>query len=177
MDDLKAALDRMEADLVDLKYQYDVFFQGKRRGEPMKERKDLESRIVTLSRRAITNNSDQLRFSNLQGKYWAFAHLWTRILRDLEEGRARRDAAGAITRLGKAPEPPVDREHIEQVAEQLLAARRACGVGGDPAEIAALRDTLYARAREISASAGGKKVEFRVSVEEGKPKVKAVLRK
>jgi hypothetical protein len=35
---------------------------------------------------------------------------------------------------------------------------------------------LYARALEISASGGGKKVEFVVSVEEGKPKVKAVLR-
>jgi hypothetical protein len=35
---------------------------------------------------------------------------------------------------------------------------------------------LYARALEISASAGGKQVEFLVSVEDGKPKVKAVLR-
>ena len=54
--------------------------------------------------------------------------------------------------------------------EELL---RPCG---DSADIRSVRETLYARAKEISASAGGKKVEFVVSVEGGKPKVKAVLR-
>jgi hypothetical protein len=177
LDDLKTAMEQMEADLAALKHQYDVFFQGKRRGEPTKERKDLENRILVLSRRAITNNAEQLRFNNLKGRYWAFAHLWDRTVRDLEEGRTRRDSTGAVTQRQATPEPAVDPEHVDQVAERLLAARRECGLGGDPEELREVRDTLYARAKEISESAGGKKVEFRVSVEEGKPKVKAVLRK
>jgi hypothetical protein len=61
------------------------------------------------------------------------------------------------------------------VAQDLLEARRSCGLGGDPAELAALRETLASRAKEISSSSGGKKVEFRVSVEEGKPRIKATL--
>ena len=61
-------------------------------------------------------------------------------------------------------------------AEALLEARRSCGLAGGPSDIPSLREMLYARALEISASAGGKRVEFLVSVEEGKPKVKAVLR-
>lgn len=176
MDDLKILLDRMEADLVGLKHQYDLFFQGGRRGEPMKERKGLEARILALSRRSVINSTDQLRFSNLQGKYWAFANLWSRTVRDLEEGRLRRDAVGAITRLGTGRKEPVDPDHIDRVAQELLDARRSCGLGGTPSELATLRDTLRARAREISASSGGKTVEFRVSVEEGKPKVKATLK-
>ncbi len=178
MDDLKTTLDRMEADLSGLKQQYDLFFQGGRRGEPTKERKELEYRILALSRRSIINSSDQFRFSNLQGKYWSFANLWTRIVRDLEEGRLRRDHAGAITRLGTekpAPRAPFDTGHIGRVAQELLEARRTCGLSGDPSELGSLRDSLQARAREISATAGGKKVEFRVSVEDGKPKVKATL--
>jgi hypothetical protein len=97
-------------------------------------------------------------------------------MRDLEEGRLRRDSAGSVSRRAAGPSVPVDREHLERVAAELISARRSCGVGGDESEGPALRDTLYARALEISSSAGGKRVEFRVSVEDGKPKVKAVLR-
>jgi hypothetical protein len=49
-------------------------------------------------------------------------------------------------------------------------------MAGDPSDIPSLREMLRARALEISASAGGRMVEFLVSVEGGKPKVKAVLR-
>jgi len=70
----------------------------------------------------------------------------------------------------------IEREDDAPAAEALLEARRSCGLAGDPSDIPSLRETLYARALEISASAGGKKVEFLVSVEGGKPKVKAVLR-
>ena len=52
LDDLKTMLDRLEADLADLKLQYDLFFQGGRRGEPTKERKDMEGKILSLSRRS-----------------------------------------------------------------------------------------------------------------------------
>ena len=69
---------------------------------------------------------------------------------------------------------------------RLEALREALGQGAGrqvqrlvnsmhPAELASLRETLQSRAKEISASSGGKKVEFRISVEEGKPKVKATL--
>ena len=92
-------LDRLEADLAALKNQYDLFFQGGRRGEPSKERKELEFRLLALSRRSLVNSSDQLRFSNLQGKYWSFVNLWARIVRDFEEGRLRRDKTGALTRV------------------------------------------------------------------------------
>jgi len=177
LDDMKMLLDSMEADLAELKHQYDLFFQGGRRSEPIKERKELEARLLVLSRRSITNSADQLRFGNLQGKYWSFANLWTRNVRDLEEGRLRRDSVGAITRQGTEKKEPADSGHIDRVAKELLEARRSCGIAGeDPSELAALRDTLNARAREISASSGGKRVEFRVSVEDGKPKVKATLR-
>jgi hypothetical protein len=176
VDDAKAMLDQLEAALADLKHQYDLFFSGKRRGEPTKERKGIETKLLSWSRRAIVNNTDQLRFNNLSGRFWAYANLWSRTVRDLEEGRIRRDPVGAVGRGGVEPKDPVAREHLDRVTAELLEARRSCGVGGDESEGPALRDTLYARALEISSSAGGKRVEFRVTVEEGKPKVKAVLR-
>jgi len=143
--------------------------------EPMKERKELEMKLLVGSRRTIVGNADQLRFNNLSGRYWTYANLWTRTVRDLEEGRTHRDTGGNIRRTSVDQRESVDREHIDRVAEALLEARRACGLAGDPSDIPSIRETLYARALEISASGGGKKVEFVVSVEGGKPKVKAVL--
>ena len=175
-DDSKETLDRVDRDLLALKHEYDLFFNGKRRAEPMKERKELETTLLVGSRRAIVGNADQLRFNNLSGRYWTFANLWTRMVRDLEEGRMHRDSGGNARRGSRERKDPVEREHVDRAAEALLEARRSCGLAGDPSDIASLRETLYARALEISASAGGRKVEFLVSVEEGKPKVKAVLR-
>jgi len=174
-DESKEMLDRLELDLASLKHEYDLFFNGKRRAEPMKERKELEAKLLVGSRRSIVGNADQLRFNNISGRYWAFANLWTRTVRDLEEGRMHRDTGGSVRRTSAERREPVDREHVDRAAEALLEARRSCGLPGDASDIASLRETLYARALEISASGGGKKVEFVVSVEEGKPKVKAVL--
>ena len=175
-DESKEMLDRLELDLVALKHEYDLFLNGKRRAEPTKERKELEARFLVGSRRTIVGNADQLRFNNLSGRYWTFANLWTRMVRDLEEGRMHRDVGGRVRRTSVEQSEPVDREHVDRAAEALLEARRSCGLAGDPSDIPSLRETLYARALEISASAGGKKVEFLVSVEGGKPKVKAVVR-
>jgi hypothetical protein len=175
-DESKEMLDRLELDLSALKHEYDLFFNGKRRAEPMKERKDLETRLLVGSRRAIVGNADQLRFNNISGRYWTYANLWTRTVRDLEEGRMQRDSGGNVKRVSVERTEPADREHIDRAAEALLEARRACGLAGDASDIASIRETLYTRALELSTSAGGKKVEFLVSVEEGKPKVKAVLR-
>jgi len=71
MEDLKTVLDLLDYELSALKQQYDLFFQGGRRGEPTRERKELEGRILALSRRSIINTTDQLRFSNIQGRYWS----------------------------------------------------------------------------------------------------------
>ena len=175
-DESKEMLDRLELDLFALKHEYDLFLNGKRRAEPMRERKELETKLLVGSRRAIVGNADQLRFNNLSGRYWAYANLWTRTVRDLEEGRMHRDVGGSVRRTTADRSEPVDREHLDRAAEALLEARRSCGLAGDPSDLPSIREALYARALEISESGGGKKVEFVVSVEGGKPKVKAVLR-
>jgi len=202
MDDLKSPLVQLEAELAELKNQYDLFFQGGRRGEPTRERKEFESKLLALSRRVMVKSADQHRFGNLQGRFWSHVNLWARIVRDFEEGRIRRDKTGALTRVGvgqsletrstepkpsapgtgpktaattPAPPPAANAERFGQAAKELLEARKQCGIQADPSELASLRDALEIRAKELSASAGGKKVEFHVTVEEGKPKIKARL--
>ena len=89
---LKNALDRIEADLNELKRQYDLFFQGIRRIEPQEERKVLGWMIHRMGQRKLPNTSDQFRFSSLQNRFNSYSRLWIRMIRDLEEGRLTRDS-------------------------------------------------------------------------------------
>ena len=87
---MKNALDRIEADLNELKRQYDLFFQGTRRTEPQEERKVLGWMVNRMGQRKLPNTSDQFRFSSLQNRFYSYSNLWTRMIRDLEEGRLTR---------------------------------------------------------------------------------------
>ncbi len=188
--EMKGILDRIEADIAAVKRQYDFFFQGTRRSEPMDLRREMEDTIRRMGQRRIINTNDQFRFLALQNRFYSLCNLWRRMVRDLEEGRLTRDSSGGVIRTaGSAPaaatsEPagpaeargPVDPEHLDRVLKELSEARTACSLPAGEEEIAAIRDTLLTRARDLSEKTGGKRIEFRVSVEDGKPKVKATFR-
>jgi len=175
-EDLKVTLDRIEADIAEVKRQYDLFFQGVRRQEPTDQRREVEDNVRRVGQRKITNSNDQFRFNNLQSRFYSFSNLWTRTVRDLEEGRMVRNPSGILLRVATSVRNPVDPAHLEGVLRDLLAARRNCGLSAEEGDISLARETLLSRAQEIAGKYGKRKIEFRVSVEEGKPKVKAVVR-
>jgi hypothetical protein len=174
--DLKETLDQIEAEIADVKRQYDLFFQGIRRSEPSDKRKEVEETIRRMGQRKIVNTNDQFRFNNLQTRFYSFTNLWVRMVRDLEEGRLIRDPSGALVRGRSPASDPVEPAHLDQVIGELMEARRSCGLPAGEEDLSATREALLARAREIAGKSGANKVEFRISVEEGKPKVKALVR-
>ena len=176
--DMKDILDRIEKDIAAVKRQYDFFFQGVRRSEPSDLRREMDETLRRMGQRRIINTNDQFRFLSLQNRFYSLSNLWIRMIRDLEEGRLSRDASGGLVRVAgsTSPKEAVDPEHLERVMEELSEARKTCGLPSGEEEISMIRQTLLARAREISDKANGRKVEFRISVEEGKPKVKASVR-
>ena len=131
--------------------------------------------IRRIGQRRIVNTTDQFRFNNVQSRFYAFVNLWARMVRDLEEGRLGRDDSGAVTRPAAPAEGTVDPDHLDRVLEQLGEARRACGLPAGEPDLAAIRQTLLDRADEIARTSGQRRVEFKVSVEGGKPKVKALM--
>lgn len=173
---MKNALDRIEADLNELKRQYDLFFQGTRRTEPQEERKVLGWMVNRMGQRKLPNTSDQFRFSSLQNRFYSYSNLWTRMIRDLEEGRLTRDSGGKITRSTSPGEETIPPDQLEQVLEQLRSARQECGMTTEEKDLNALRAMLRARAAEIAGKSGARRVEFRVTIEGGKPKIKAGTR-
>src|SRR5512134_2000140 len=110
--EMKELLDRIEAEIAGVKRQYDLFFQGVRRSEPSEKRRELEETLRRMGQRKIVNSNDQFRFHGLQSRFYSLCNLWMRMVRDMEEGRLRRDPLGALVR-GASPLPdPVDPAHI-----------------------------------------------------------------
>ncbi|MGA6993628.1 MAG: MXAN_5187 C-terminal domain-containing protein [Candidatus Deferrimicrobiaceae bacterium] len=173
---MKNVLDRIEADLNELKRQYDLFFQGTRRTEPQEERRILGWMVRRMGQRKLSNTSDQFRFSSLQNRLNTYSSLWTRMIRDLEEGRLTRDSGGKITRATPVGEETIPPDQLDQVLEQLKSARQECGMTTEEKDLNALREMLKARAAEIAGKSGARRVEFRVTIEGGKPKIKAGTR-
>ena len=174
--DLKETLDQIEAEIANVKRQYDLFLQGIRRSEPSDKRKEVEETIRRMGQRKIVNTNDQFRFNNLQTRFYSFSNLWMRMVRDLEEGRLIRDPSGALVHGRSPASDPVEPAHLDQVIGELMEARRSCGLPAGEEDLSATREALLARAREIAGKSGANKVEFRISVEEGKPKIKALVR-
>jgi hypothetical protein len=176
-DDPKSVLDRIERDLDELRHTYELFFSGGRKTEPGRERAALENTLRKTSQRTFINTQDQFRFNSLQARYYSFANHWSRTVRDLEEGRLSRDAKGKLARPAPPVEDPIDMPHLEEAAFSLAAARAQCGIpGGGLSDLEGLKEALLSRARDIASRSDGKKVEFRISVENGKPKIRALLK-
>jgi len=173
---MRDALDRIESDLVELKRQYDLFFQGVRKTEPQEERKILEWMVKRMGQRKLPNTQDQFRFGALQSRFHSYFNLWTRMVRDLEEGRLERDTRGNLVRTKDAGGEPVPPGHLEDVLGQLKDARKECGIATEEKDLDALRGMLKARAAELADRFGTRHVEFRVTIEGGKPKIRAGLR-
>ena len=173
---VKHALDRIESDLGDLKRQYDLFFQGARKTEPLEERRILEWMVKRLGQRKLPNTKEQFRFGALQSRFFSYLNLWTRMVRDLEEGRLARDTGGNLVRTKAPAGEPVPPDHLDRVLEQLQNARRECGIATEEKDLPALREMLKGRAAELADRSGTRQVEFRVTIEEGKPKIKAGFR-
>jgi hypothetical protein len=127
-----------------------------------------------MGTRSLVSTSDQFRLSNLQSRFQSMSGLWERQLRDLEEGRTPgRPQAAPSAGPGAGP---VSEDHLDRAVDGWKTARTECGLPAGDAEAAAFREMLRRKATEIAGTGGGR-VEFSVSVEAGKPKIRAAVRK
>lgn len=160
--------------------EWERFFAGDIRVPPEKERKDLERRLRMLTERPGHRRMEQYRLEQLQHRFMTYVQMWTRMLREREEGRGR-----FPTRPG-APPPPAPRPAAKPpnagaaasvkddsggLYERYAAAKRQAGekLAVDQkafmAQISSQRQKIEARL--------GQKVRFDVVVEGGKVKLAA----
>jgi hypothetical protein len=98
-------LDKLEEDIRKVKNKYDQFFSGIAKVPPIQERRNIEIYIYELGKLKMRDNARRFRYNTLLSRYNQFREMWSRKMREREEGpldfRRRQAAMNA-----PAPNPP-----------------------------------------------------------------------
>ncbi len=192
---LRGRLDELEQKMFLLKINYEKYFSGIDRVEPYRDREEVKRMVRDLAEEGIKNATQAFKFQGLKARFQTYELYWTRNQKMMEEGthpklRARVDRKVAAT---AAAAPPIDPREAEQqkvleeraarmereerayklVYDKYMEARGKCGQSTD-ISFDAVREALTKQVRQIKSTFNVESVKFRIVVEDGKAKVKAV---
>jgi hypothetical protein len=172
---------KLEDNIRRLKIEYEIYFSG---GSPRPPRDTLfrvETCIKKYTGDMKLNFGQRFKFNQLVQKYAVNNELWRKKLRDKEEGRgqfarrpeAEQPAAGGSIRI-LCSDPEKEKDKVDQLLKAMVEAKRQVGERVDNIDPAAFAKFVREKTKQIKDSLGCDKVQFSVSVEEGKVKFKAV---
>ncbi len=176
-------LNKLEDDIRRLKIEYEIYFSG---GSP-RPPQDMVFRVERLIKRfsadaSKLNFNQRFRLNSLLQKYAVHNELWKKKIRDKEEGRGR-FAPQRAEAEARSPEsgvrivcadPEQEKDKVDLLLKAVVEARRQVGDRVDNIDPLAFYKFIRERTQQIKESLGCEKVQFSVSVEEGKVKFKAV---
>ena len=175
-------LDRLEDGVRRLKIEYEVYFSG---GAPRAPR-DTVYRVETLIKKYTADASklnfgQRFKFNQLVQKYVVNNELWRKKLRDKEEGRGqfgkpRREVEAPPPERGVVvvcSDPEKETDKVGQLLQALIVAKKKVGERADHLDPVAFTKFVQAQTQRVRESLGCSKVQFSVSVEEGKVKFRA----
>ena len=182
-------LDRLEEDIRRLKNRYDQFFNGVAKVPPSFERHQVEGMIHELSKQKMRDNTRRFRFNQILSRFNQFREMWSRRMREREEGpldyRRRQaalqeePAAPQPTRVtSQAPDPYVrmtpdsNGNEIRRLHQEIEEASRQLG---KPAGVTyeQLEKMIRQQSDLVRQKYNVKTVAFRVETVDGKVKLKA----
>ena len=178
--DVVADLEQLDVKLKMLKNEYEQYFMGSRKREPFLLRGEVQKMVAYYANVPIRNTGYRFKFNNLRARFFAFRRHWDRILREIEEGRYERHLFQAKLHEREREErtrsrgsgPAEAKAEPEDVFENYLAARQACGQGTAGITREKLDALMEKQSARLRAKSGCQDVRFRVVVEGGKAKLK-----
>lgn len=185
---LNSKLDEIERSIFRIKVAYEKYFNGIERFEPLKELEDLKRLIRDIMRTPIRNTQQRYRFTQLKARLSSLEMYWKRNVSQMERGvhpkqvfRANLKESQAQTaqrlqqerREQHKMEREMEERRFRSVYDQLVDARRKTGQSTD-ISFDSVRSTLKKQSRMIKSKFKCDDVQFRVEIQNGKPKMKAV---
>ncbi|HEY8368107.1 MAG TPA: MXAN_5187 C-terminal domain-containing protein [Thermodesulfobacteriota bacterium] len=186
---------QLERQIRELKVQYEKYFAGLEKREPLRLREEVAKLIRRYSGVTLTNTGHAFKLSQLTASFNALNAYWTRVSQQIEEGTYARDKfrlklkerqrtdttttkpaaeADGPVRFREGVEPAG--KEIEKLYRQLVAAKKQAGEPTDGLRPEVLAATIKQQLPQIARKYGAQAVEFRVVVEGGKAKLKATPR-
>jgi hypothetical protein len=186
MKGIESDLAELEGALRRLEVEYDQFLSGKVRIQPNKTESDVLRLIRVYSSRGIQNPGLRFRYSNIVARYNTFKNVWTRKVREMEEGRVIGrpwKAASAQRAPGTSVSAPQEKRRF--VAADLQAEERnmkeifcsykdlreKCGGETDRLRLESFTRILSERVERIKESKKCEKVEIRLRRDKDKCRI------
>lgn len=170
-----------EARLKELITSYEQYFFGLEKREPLKLLEEVEKLARRYATAPISNTMYKHRYNGLVARFNSYRQHWNRILREIEEGRYSRDRFRAklheVQRntpptAGSKPKRSAHEQEVERIYAELQEASRNCHITAAMSR-EQLAATLEKQRPLLAQKLGTSDIQFRVVVEDGKPKIKA----
>lgn len=180
----------IEKKLIQLKTDYEQYFMGFQKRAPEALRVELDRLIQLYSNQRITNTALNFRYKTVVARYNSYKTYWDRIMREIEEGRYVRDLfkmklhdrqkvtappAPAAQSSTRGNEIRSDEDLMKRVYEEYADARRR--TNEPPVKYESVAGLLAKQIPTIKEKYKCSSVDFKVVVEDGKAKLKAVPKK
>ncbi len=175
-------LTKLEEDLRRLKIEYEVYFNGSSSRPP----RDTLYRVETLIKRytsdqSMLNFGQRFKFNSMAQKYAVQSQLWKRKLAEKEEGRGQfAQQRHELEELMSCPtvrivcsDPQREPETVEQILKAMVDANRKVGRNMEKIDPAAFQAYLCEKTKQVKASLKCDRVQFSVSIEDGRVRFRA----
>lgn len=168
-------IELFEQGLKELITKYEQYFLGLEKREPLKLREDVERLARRHSASSVSNTMLLFRYNSLRSRLASYRQHWNRINRLIEEGKYHRDRfkmeRGAVA--GAKPERAANESEVDKVYREFTEACRLCNISTATISREAISTSLEKHRSAIAEKYRCNDLEFRVLVEDGKPKIKA----
>ncbi len=187
-------LNNLEKEMRSLKIEYERYFGGGRKRPPSDTQWRVELIIKRYGDRTADMSSGQrFRYSNLTQTYAKYQDIWRKRLQRKEEGTAERHYGAAArqieaerARTRTKPLAPLfvtaladaeaEASKVDQLYRKLIEARQGAGNEGSSPSFEEFQKFVRRKTQELMQKKGCEQVEYVVTVEDGKVKLKARVR-
>jgi hypothetical protein len=127
------------------------------------------------SGKPISSTSLQFKYNSLVGRYTSYNTLWTRHMRQLEEGTFKKGSGTGDTKA--AEKAVVDETPAEKLYKEYVAAQKKLHIKSDDVTVKGLQAMIKKQTAAIQSKYKCSSVEYKVVTEKGKAKIKAIPKK
>lgn len=173
---LGKVLGLLEQDMKQLEIRYEQYFSGIEKREPLKDREDLARKLRQFANRRIIQTNLRFKYQNLATRFHSYVNYWDRILRLMDEGKFHR-GQGRPLPPGPVPQASSGKDSrtesgFDSVYQDLVRAHQDCKLDSPPPDREQVAAFLSRQQEKIREKFGDRDIEFRVTTENGKPKIK-----
>jgi hypothetical protein len=173
---IERELDDLDTSLTLLKRDYEIYFSGGAKLPPLEAHRKVENQIRKNSRNTELNYAQRFRFNNITARFHAYVDLWSKQMRQKEEGRTPSGPVLHVPQKSKREgKKSVEKQanHFQKIYNDYLKCREKTGEKATALTFEKFSEQLSRQRQTILERYQCKDVEFSVAVEQGKTKLKA----